>query len=86
MQYRALKKYKTSNCVGTSWLKGVGDNWLITPDLTSSNYFYYLEAGGNISTASANRAKYVRPTLYLNESVYVYAGDGSIENPYIIAD
>ena len=82
----ALKKYKTSNCVGTSWLKGVGDNWLITPNLTSSNYFYYLEAGGNISTASANRAKYVRPTLYLNESVYVYAGDGSIENPYIIAD
>lgn len=26
----------------------------------------------------------LRPTLYLNENVYTYAGDGSIFNPYII--
>lgn len=26
----------------------------------------------------------LRPTLYLNENVYTYAGDGSINNPYII--
>lgn len=80
----ALASYNTSNCVGTSWLRGGSDEWLLTPDLTSSNKVYYLEASGGVNNTTANRARYVRPTLYLNESVYVYAGDGSIENPYII--
>ena len=80
----ALKNYKTSNCIGTSWLRGGGIEWLITPSFSGSNQAYYLEAEGYIDNSQSNRARYVRPTLYLNESVYVYAGDGSIENPYII--
>ena len=80
----ALADYNTSNCVGTSWLRGGSDEWLLTPDLTSSNMVYYLEGRGGVNSSSADRARYIRPTLYLNESVYVYAGDGSIENPYII--
>lgn len=80
----ALASYNTSNCVGTSWLRGGSDEWLLTPDLTTSNRAYYLGASGGVDSTSANRARYIRPALYLNESVYVYAGDGSIENPYII--
>ena len=80
----ALASYNTSNCVGTSWLRGGSDVWLLTPDLTTSNMVYYLEARGVINSTSADRARYIRPALYLDESVYVYAGDGSIENPYII--
>lgn len=79
-----LRSYKTSNCAGTSWLRGGGAEWFITPSSSGSNQAYSLEAEGNIDSNSSIRARYVRPTLYLNESVYVYAGDGSIENPYII--
>ena len=79
-----LRSYKTSNCAGTSWLRGGGAEWFITPSSSGSNQVYSLEAEGNIDNNQSRRARYVRPTLYLNESVYVYAGDGSIENPYII--
>ena len=84
-----LNDYDNAACAGQSWLYGQGEEWTIT-HITSrnSNIFYLSSSGvidGNILGSDHSNYRYnVRPTLYLNPSVYLIDGTGTENNPYII--
>ena len=78
-----LSDYNSATCAGQSWLYGQGNEWTITPDSSSSSYVFYLYYGYLYHT-NANRGYATRPVLYLDSSVYVIDGNGSISDPYII--
>ena len=78
-----LSSYNTSTCAGESWLYGEGYEWTLTPNSVISEVFYLL-SNGNLSKIHANDGSLVRPVLYLDSSVYVIDGNGTISDPYII--
>ena len=79
-----LSSYTTNNCAGKSWLYGTGYDWTIMP-YTNSSYAFRISYMGRLSATYANSGFGVRPVLYLDSSVYRVAGDGTYDNPYIIA-
>lgn len=84
-----LNSYNSNKCAGQSWLYGKGYEWTLTPDsVNSSRVFFLVIMGGVYSNSGAHNALCgfgVRPVLYLEDFVYKMDGDGSLENPYIIA-
>ena len=78
-----LDSYDSDTCAGASWLYD-GTLWTLTPGLSyRQNVFFF----NNIAKMVQYGARYgygVRPVLYLDSSVLLYDGDGSLENPYII--
>ena len=78
-----LDSYDSDTCAGASWLYD-GVLWTLTPGLSyRQNVFFF----NNIAKMVQYGARYgygVRPVLYLDSSVLLYDGDGSLENPYII--
>ncbi len=81
-----LGDYDTATCAGQSWLYGQGYEWTITPYSSGSVNVFFLSYSGNLNNDIAVRGYSVRPVLYLDSSVYVIDGNGSISDPYIIAD
>ena len=79
-----LSSYNKSTCAGESWLYGEGYEWTLTPYSSSSNGVFYLHYYGYLSNYSAYNGYVVRPVLYLDSSVYVIDGNGSMADPYII--
>lgn len=76
------------SCNKSMWLNGSGTEWMITPLAGNSTTAFAITLTSNffggIYTSSANSLNYIRPTVYLNENVKIYDGEGSGENPYII--
>ena len=81
-----LSDYDSEVCAGQSWLYGQGYEWTITLRSRNSDDVFYVRNYGSLETSSADYGFAVRPVLYLDSSVYVYDGNGSISDPYIIAD
>ena len=79
-----LSSYNKATCAGQSWLYGQGNEWTITPSSSASNNVFRLYYYGNLDSTSAYRGYAARPVLYLDSSVYVIDGNGSISDPYII--
>lgn len=79
-----LINYESAICAGQSWLFiGVMD-WMLTPNSNSSTGVYSLGYRGYLSGGGLSLGYSLRPVLYLDSSVYVYDGNGSISDPYII--
>ena len=79
-----LSSYNKATCVGQSWLYGQGYEWTITPRSSDSARVFLLDISGNLDSNNANLGYAARPVLYLDSSVYLYDGNGSISDPYII--
>ena len=79
-----LGSYNSSTCAGQSWLYGNGSEWMIMSSSSSNNYVFDLSSGGNVTLSFTTGGISFRPVLYLDSSVFLYDGDGSLENPYII--
>ena len=80
-----LGSYNTSTCAGESWFYGKGTEWTLTPGSSISSFVFYLVSNGNLNNSGSAYDGYAaRPVLYLDSSVYVYDGNGSISDPYII--
>ena len=78
-----LSSYDSGTCAGQSWLYGKGVEWTLMRN--SSKYLLSLDTDGMLSAYCAPESgRYLRPVLYLDSSVYVIDGDGSLDNPYII--
>ena len=78
-----LSAYNSAICAGQSWLcKGYQD-WTLTPTSYNSTIFY-IKSVGNLQMPTTTYGYAIRPTLYLDSSVYVIDGNGSISDPYII--
>ena len=80
-----LDLYATSTCAGESWIYSLGAEWLLTPKSNHEYMVYYLSYSvGFVDRLYPNDGKTVRPTLYLDSSVYVIDGNGTMADPYII--
>ena len=81
----ALSSY--GSYASTNWLYGQGYEWTITPSSSNSSYALYVNYYGFVNDYNnANSLGYaVRPSLYLDSSVYVVSGDGTESTPYQIA-
>ena len=79
-----LDSYNKSTCAGESWLYGEGYEWALTPYSSDSHNVFHLDFKGNLSNNSAHYGYSARPVLYLDSSVYVIDGNGTMANPYII--
>ena len=79
-----LGSYNTSTCAGESWLYGQAIEWTIFPMSSNSDYVFDVNNNGRLGWTSANVGFSVRPVLYLDSSVYVIDGNGTMADPYII--
>ena len=79
-----LESYNNSTCAGQSWLYGQGYEWTISPDSSYSANVFSLDYHGYLYNYNVNNGWAARPVLYLDSSVYVIDGNGSISDPYII--
>ena len=79
-----LSSYDNATCAGQSWLYGKGWEWTLTPRSSNSDDVFCLLYNGTLYNGMAYSGYGFRPVLYLDSSVFLYDGDGSLENPYII--
>ncbi len=79
-----LGSYNNATCAGQSWLYGEGTEWTITPSSSFSSFVFRLGIIGVLGDSDAHSGDAVRPVLYLGSSVYLYDGNGSVSDPYII--
>ena len=78
-----LDSYDSDTCAGASWLYD-GTLWTLTPGLSYRQNVFFFSNIAKIVQYGARYGYGVRPVLYLDSSVLLYDGDGSLENPYII--
>ncbi len=76
-----LYSYNNATCAGASWLFRKS-GWMLTSG-SYNDYVHHLDNGG-VTAGSTDYGYNVYPVLYLDSSVFLYDGDGSLENPYII--
>ena len=81
-----LDSYNSLVCGGASWLQGIASSgeYTITQDLSASSYVFRIPNDAQVRSLSANTGFIVRPVLYLDSSVYVIDGNGTMADPYII--
>ena len=84
-----LSSFGNSPCSENNWLYKNGYEWTITQYTDTSSYasrirVMIIDTNGSISSGILNYGSSTRPVLYLDSSVYILDGDGSITNPYII--
>ncbi|MBQ8043494.1 MAG: hypothetical protein IJ272_05020 [Clostridia bacterium] len=65
-----------------NWLYGQGYEWTMTT--YSTTRVLVVNYDGTLNYNDAYNGRTVRPSLYLDSSVYIISGEGSEENPYII--
>ena len=75
-----------SVCGSYSWLNGPGYEWTINPSSADANKIFMIMYSGNLGYSSSVVYGFaVRPTIYLDASVYVLDGEGSYDDPYIVS-
>ena len=80
-----LGDYDSTTCAGQSWLYGQGYEWTITHYSSFMFLAFHLNVYGELDGPTNVPYGYaVRPVLYLDSSVYVVDGNGSMSDPYII--
>ena len=80
-----LSEYITVACAGVSWLSGRSFDLTLTQYTTNATQTISISREGKIAARDAIGNFGVSPVLYLNSSVYLVDGNGSLDNPYIIA-
>ena len=80
-----LSEYITVACAGASWLSGRSFDLTLTQYTTNATQIISISREGKIAARDAIGNFGVSPVLYLNSSVYLVDGNGSLDNPYIIA-
>ena len=87
MPIKACYKNHSESCEGVNDIViGSGDYWLATNfDKTTTNY-YWDGVRNYLSDSNTNINFGLRPVIKLDANVYVVDGDGSIDNPYKIAN
>ena len=78
-----------SDCKNNDWLyNSNGLQWTLSPRASSSDahYVFGVFSDGFVSFNGARFASLVRPSVYLKSSTSILGGEGTLENPYEIAD
>ena len=80
-----MSSYGSANYTGNDWLYGQGYEWTLTPYSTNASNTIFAYDLGHASSFGVESGCAVRPVVYLDPSLYVVSGDGTILNPYKIA-
>ncbi len=82
-----INNWRGINCIDEDWLEN-GDNWTLTPDLSTENYVFYIDEYGPVKWDTSNNDFSVYPTLYLKSSVKITPNPhqeqpyGTVDNPF----
>ena len=74
--------YQTS--AASNWLSGQGYEWTNVQGVDYAVYAIFIADTGALTENNAHYGYAVRPVVYLDTSVYIISGDGTINNPYQI--
>lgn len=77
------------DCKNNDWLYN-SNAWqqTISPSAHSwyASYVFGVDANGAVEDGSAYPYCFIRPSVYLKSNVLILSGEGTLENPYEIAD
>lgn len=71
-------------CARQSWLYGKGHIWTITPNSLNGDSVFITNFVGTLYSVGTLNGNGNRPVVYLDSSVFVYDGEGTLDHPYII--
>ena len=86
-----LSEYNTSTCKQNNWMynlltnNGTGRGWLLNPSLIYADRAWRVYESGTVGAATTSYSYNVMPVLYLQNSILIYSGDGTSDNPYRIS-
>ena len=80
----SLHEYSDKGCASKSWLYKSGKEWLITSSDTTNKRIFNILPEGDLYYLEANYGMCYRPVLYLDSSVYLIEGEGTLDKPYIV--
>ena len=80
-----LYSYNSDGCYNQNWLYLGSHQWTITPLSSYSDYVWSVTCFGNVYDYGASDGLGVRPSLYLKSNTTIISGDGSLDNPYVLA-
>ena len=76
-----------SDCKNNDWLFDSSTvQWTLAPDSSGSNVVVSVYHAGFVISSNADDAGLVRPSVYLISKTSILGGEGTLENPYEIAD
>ena len=78
-----------SDCKNNDWLYNSSNwQWTVSPRASSSDagHVFYVSIPGGVYNNFALNAGLVRPSVYLISKTSILGGEGTLENPYEIAD
>lgn len=78
--------YRMSACKNNNWLYSAQNEWLMSPDSSSSTNVLSINSLGYAQSSVASESYALRPTLFLKSNTFLVTSshDGSSNNPYII--
>ena len=79
----SLSSYSNLYITGSNWMYSQGMEWTLTPS-SSGGVIDIDDAGWCAGGAGVSNGFATRPVVYLDSSVFIIEGNGSITNPYII--
>ncbi|MDD4795947.1 MAG: hypothetical protein PHG03_05280, partial [Bacilli bacterium] len=82
---KTLYSYDNDGCYNQNWLYLGSYEWTITPHSSGSNHVWHVGYGGYVYNNGASIGYGVRPSLYLKSNTTIISGDGSLDNPYVLA-
>ena len=75
---------KNASRTSENWLGGQAYEWTSIQGVDYTVFALYIDDTGVLKEDNAHYGYAVRPVVYLDSSVYIISGDGSITNPYQI--
>ena len=78
-----------SDCKNNDWLYNSSNSqWTVSPHANSTvaNDVLRVSSNGGVGLSFAHKAGLVRPSVYLISKTAILGGEGTLENPYEIAD
>ena len=74
-----------SECHGYTWVETQYSENLFTMNPYRNDYYGVMTIfQGHILEAQARAKGKVKPVVYLKDGVYIYSGDGTLDNPYVL--
>ena len=87
--YWTYKGYDTETtdyraAINNNWMYMGYDEWMITPLVDSGNLAVVVNSDGSVAFSYTDSSRSLRPAFYLESSVKVKSGNGTMSTPYII--
>ena len=80
-----ISDYDSSTIKSNNWLYMGLYEWTITPRSSYSNHVFYVNNNGHLSSSHASNGYAARPVFYLKSNVALQGGNGTSNDPFILA-